>query len=33
VFASPEEAAMSIRDRAPGATEREDPHPDEDDEG
>jgi hypothetical protein len=33
VFASPEEAAMSIRDRAPGATDREDPHPDQDGEG
>src|SRR5262245_24552464 len=34
-FASPEEAAMSIRDRASGATDHEDPHgagdaPDED---
>jgi hypothetical protein len=25
-FASPEEAAMSIRDAAPGATDRDDPH-------
>jgi len=25
-FASPEEAAMSIRDRAPGATDHADPH-------
>lgn len=30
VFASPEEAAMSIRDHAPGATDRADAHPDED---
>ena len=27
-FASPEEAAVTVRDRAPGATDREDPHPD-----
>jgi len=26
-FASPEEAAMSIRDEAPGATDHDDPHP------
>lgn len=26
-FASPEEAAMSVRDRAPGATDHDDPHP------
>ena len=26
-FASPEEAAMSIRDDAPGATDHDDPHP------
>ena len=26
-FAAPEEAAVSIRDRAPGATDRDDPHP------
>lgn len=26
-FASPEEAAMSIRDRVPGATDHDDPHP------
>jgi hypothetical protein len=25
-FASPEEAALSIRDRAPGATDHDDPH-------
>jgi hypothetical protein len=30
-FASPEEAAMSIRDRAPGATDHDDPHPTDDD--
>jgi hypothetical protein len=29
-FASPEEAALSVRDEAPGATDHEDPHPDED---
>jgi hypothetical protein len=28
-FASPEEAAMSVRDNAPGATDHDDPHPDE----
>jgi len=27
-FASPEEAAISIRNRAPGATDHEDPHAD-----
>jgi hypothetical protein len=26
-FASPEEAALSIRDSAPGATDHDDPHP------
>ena len=26
-FASPEEAAMSVRDEAPGATDHPDPHP------
>ena len=26
-FASPEEAAMSVRDAAPGATDHDDPHP------
>jgi hypothetical protein len=26
-FASPEEAALSVREEAPGATEHEDPHP------
>src|SRR5436189_6366554 len=26
-FASPEEAAMSVRDSAPGATDQDDPHP------
>jgi hypothetical protein len=26
-FASPEEAAMSVRDRLPGATDHDDPHP------
>lgn len=26
-FASPEEAALSVRDEAPGATDHEDPHP------
>jgi hypothetical protein len=30
-FAAPEEAAMSERGRAPGATDHEDPHPAEDD--
>ena len=29
-FASPEEAAMSVRERAPGATDHDDPHPAED---
>jgi hypothetical protein len=28
-FASPEEAAMSVRENAPGATDHEDPHPEE----
>jgi hypothetical protein len=28
-FASPEESALSVRDEAPGATDHEDPHPDE----
>ena len=28
-FASPEEAAMSVREDAPGATDHEDPHPEE----
>ena len=28
-FASPEEAAMSVRDDAPGATDHDDPHPEE----
>jgi hypothetical protein len=27
-FASPEDAAISVRDRAPGATDRDDPHGD-----
>jgi hypothetical protein len=27
-FASPEESALSVRDEAPGATDHEDPHPD-----
>jgi hypothetical protein len=31
-FASPEEAALSVTDEAPGATNHEDPHPDQDDE-
>jgi hypothetical protein len=31
-FASPEEAALSVRDDAPGATDHEDPHPVEPDE-
>jgi hypothetical protein len=31
-FASPEEAALSVSDEAPGATDHEDPHPDQDDE-
>jgi hypothetical protein len=26
-FVSPEEAALSIRDEAPGATDHDDPHP------
>jgi hypothetical protein len=26
-FASPEEAALSVRDKAPGATDHDDPHP------
>jgi hypothetical protein len=26
-FASPEEAALSVRDNAPGATDHDDPHP------
>ena len=26
-FASPEEAALTVRERAPGATDRDDPHP------
>jgi hypothetical protein len=30
-FASPEEAALSVRDNAPGATDHDDPHPDEGD--
>ena len=29
-FASPEEQAITVRDRVPGATDREDPHPDQD---
>ena len=29
-FASPEESALSVRDEAPGATDHEDPHPDQD---
>jgi hypothetical protein len=29
-FASPEEAALSVRDDAPGATDHDDPHPDQD---
>jgi hypothetical protein len=32
-FASPEEAALSVRDNAPGATDHEDPHPPDDDAG
>jgi hypothetical protein len=28
-FASPEEAALTVRDDAPGATDHDDPHPDE----
>jgi hypothetical protein len=31
-FASPEEAALTIRDQVPGATDHDDPHPDQDDE-
>jgi hypothetical protein len=31
-FVSPEEAALSVRDRAPGATDHPDPHDDTDDE-
>jgi hypothetical protein len=30
-FASPEEAALSVRDDAPGATDHDDPHPSEND--
>ena len=30
-FASPEEAALSVRDSAPGATDRDDPHPPDED--
>ena len=30
-FASPEEAALTVRDRAPGATDHIDPHPPEED--
>jgi hypothetical protein len=30
-FASPEEAALSVRDSAPGATDHDDPHPPDDD--
>jgi hypothetical protein len=30
-FASPEEAAMSVRDNVPGATDRDDPHPPDED--
>jgi hypothetical protein len=30
-FASPEEAAMSVRDNAPGATDHDDPHPPDED--
>jgi hypothetical protein len=29
-FASPEEAALTVREDAPGATDHEDPHPDQD---
>jgi hypothetical protein len=32
-FASPEEAAITVRESAPGATDHPDPHPDQDDEG
>lgn len=28
-FSAPEEAALTVRDRAPGATDRDDPHPSE----
>lgn len=31
-FAPPEEAALAVTDEAPGATDHEDPHPDQDDE-
>jgi hypothetical protein len=30
-FASPEEAALSVRDKAPGATDHDDPHPNDSD--
>ena len=30
-FAAPEEAALSVRDRVPGATDHEDPHPEDED--
>jgi hypothetical protein len=30
-FASPEEAALSVRDSAPGATDHDDPHPEDED--
>lgn len=30
-FASPEEAALSVRDSAPGATDHDDPHPTDED--
>jgi hypothetical protein len=30
-FASPEEAAMTVRDSAPGATDHDDPHPPDED--
>jgi hypothetical protein len=30
-FASPEEAALSVRDSAPGATDHDDPHPPDED--
>jgi hypothetical protein len=29
-FPSPEESALSVRDEAPGATDHDDPHPDQD---
>ena len=32
-FASPEETALTIRDEVPGATDHEDPHPIDDDQG